>query len=340
MNFFDFFKEKIYVILVLFFLYFHFFLLFMAFKISFAIQLFFFFCSFFVFLFLFFFEFFRKKHFYDALKEQIASLKKAYLVLETLNRPNFLEGRILYDVLHDINKSMCEEVKKLEFQKEDFRDYIEMWIHEVKIPIASFLLMAHNKKEKFDPSELEQIRKIENYVEQVLYYSRCENASVDYFIKEVSLSKVVSEVALKNKDDLLENKIDFICNVKNKTVYTDSKWLIFIVNQLVNNSIKYRKQTGSSFIKIFTTEDSSCTKLVVLDNGIGIIKNDIRRVFEKTFTGFNGRSHASSTGMGLFIAKSLCEKLGHKIEIESVVGEYTKAVISFSKNTYYEVLRK
>ncbi len=281
----------------------------------------------------------RKKKFYTNLLENIKNLDKAYFVLETLEKPNFYEGKLMVEALYEINKSMCEMVKTLEMQQSDFKEYIEMWIHEVKIPISSLILMAHNHKEKFDKKSMLQLHRLEEYVEQVLYYARCENAENDYLIKEVNLENVVSKVALKNKDELLENKIDFQVKETKYQIYTDAKWLEFILNQIVNNSIKYRNENRASYIKIEAREEKDKIILSILDNGIGIKESDIKRVFEKTFTGHNGRIKTSSTGMGLFIAKNLCEKLGHKISLESKENEYTKVFITFYKNEFYTVTK-
>jgi len=336
MKFFKYFKEKLYQLCILFLFYFLLLLLLFAFKMSFELIIFLSLCYLIPYFLFFGIEYFRRKNFYSSLKENTLNLEKAYYVLETLEKPNFLEGKILYDILYEINKSMCEEVKSLENQVENFKDYIEMWIHEVKIPISSLLLMAHNKE--IPKSVIEQIGRIEDYVEQILYYSRCENASKDYLIKKVSLRKIVSEVALKNKDVLLACKVDFIVINLDSNVYTDSKWLIFIVNQIVNNSIKYRKKDVNSYIKIASIEEKNFVRLMISDNGIGVKECDIPRVFEKTFTGFNGREYATSTGMGLYISKNLCEKLGHQITMESEYGKFTKITITFYKNSYYDVL--
>lgn len=294
--------------------------------------------------FLFFFllliiDFLRKKSFYQKLLFQIEKLDQSYLISELLEEPNFYEGKLFYQALYEINKSMIENVKKYELQTNDFKEYIEMWIHEVKIPISSFVLMAHNHKEKFPLKAIEQIRKIEDYVEQILYFVRSENAHKDYLINEVSLEKVITSVALKNKDDLLENDIDLEVVLHEETILTDSKWLEFICNQIINNSMKYKDEQKHSYIKITAFELPEEVRLEIEDNGIGIPASDIKKVFEKSFTGYNGRIRKHSTGMGLFIAKNLCKKLGHKIEVSSVQNEYTKVSITFSKNTYYDVLK-
>lgn len=284
-------------------------------------------------------DYFRKKSFYNKLLVNIDYLDKAYLVLETLEEPNFYEGKLLTKALYEINKSMNENIHLFEEQVTTFKEFVEMWIHEVKIPISSLILMAHNHPHEFTKKQLEQLRRISDYVDQVLYYVRSENAEKDYLINEVNLDKVITSVALKNKDDFLENNIDFIVNNSNVKVLTDSKWLEFILNQIINNAIKYQQKTKDSYIKIDVDQQNEKTILTIEDNGIGIPKADINRVFEKSFTGQNGRKSAKSTGIGLYLTKNLCRKLGHTISIESKEGLYTKVIITFSKNSFYDVVK-
>lgn len=278
----------------------------------------------------------KRRRFYNNLISNTEKLDKKYLVLEMLNKPSFYDGEVLYEVLYEINKSMNENVKKYEMSLTYFKEYIELWIHEIKLPIASLMLMNHNQKNKVDKRYEEQIKRIDDYVDQVLYYVRSENAEKDYLIKEVSLKKIINNVAMKNKDDLLDNNINFISQAKDEVVLTDSKWLEFIINQIISNSIKYKKDKDS-FIKLSVNDLPKQVDLHIIDNGIGIPAKDIGRVFEKTFTGENGRNSSKSTGMGLYIVKKLCEKLGHKIKVLSVQNEYTEVIISFSKDDFYKV---
>ena len=279
--------------------------------------------------------YFQKRNFYNTLITNTKNLDKKYLVLETLPKPNTYEEELIYNTLYDINKSMIENVITYITSTKDFKDYIEMWIHEVKIPISSLILMTHNHKDKIQQEYFEEIRRLDNYIDQILYYVRSNYTSEDFIFKKVKLEKVISQVALKNKDDLLENKIDLIVDVKNTEVYTDTKWLEFILNQIINNSIKYKKEIPNSYIKISALEDNNQVTLLIKDNGIGIPESDILNVFKKSFTGINGRNKTKSTGMGLYIAKKLCTKLGHKIEIESKEKEYTILKITFGKNKLY-----
>lgn len=282
-------------------------------------------------------DYFRKYKFYQSLSNTLDVLDKKYLILEMINKPNFYEGEIFYQTLYDINKSMIENVKEYNLSIIDFKEYVEMWIHEVKIPISSLTLLIHNNQEKIDKRYVEQIRKLDNYIDQILYYVRSENAEKDYIIKEKSLQEIIKNVALKNKDDLLASKVKLDVNVNNINVLTDAKWLEFILNQIINNSIKYKRNNVESYIKIIAKEDKEKTYLSIYDNGIGIPKKDIPRVFEKSFTGENGRITAKSTGMGLYIVKKLCDKLGHKINIESKKNEYTKITIIFYNNDFYKI---
>lgn len=280
-------------------------------------------------------DYFRKKNFYTSLIQKLEELDKKYLILEMMSRPSFYEGKILYDTIYETDKSMIEIVNEYLSNIEDFKDYIEMWIHEVKIPISSLVLMSHNHKE-LNNTYINEVKKLNDYVDQVLYYVRSNYAENDYIIKENNLDKIIKDVILKNKDELLLNNINIETNIKENKVLTDSKWLEFILNQIINNSIKYKKD-NDSIIKIESLKENAKTILSIYDNGIGINKKDIKNVFKKSFTGENGRNLSKSTGMGLYIAKRLCDKLGHKILIESEKNEYTIVKIIFGNNDYYKI---
>ena len=281
------------------------------------------------------YDYFRKRKFYNELLDKLNTLDKKYLLIEMLLEPNFLEGKILYDVLDEVNKNEHDLISKLKKKQDDFKEYIELWIHEVKLPLASLTLM--NRKDK---NVLRVLKELEDYVEQILYYVRIENANNDYLIKEWDLDTIIKNVALRNKDDLLALDIDFKVNNCNLKVLTDSKWLEFIINQIVSNSIKYKKEKDS-VIEISGEDFDNFVTISIYDNGKGISKSDLPRVFNKTFTGNNGRSSSSkSTGMGLYLCKELCEKLGHKIEISSKIDKYTKVIITIYKKDFYNVTKK
>ena len=339
MKFNSFLKDRLYSIVTALFCYFIILLVLLAYKSDKAIVIAITIILLVTYILLFLTDFFRKQKFYTDLLTNIENLDKAYLVLETLNRPEFYEGELLCQALYEIDKSMNENVRIEKEQLLDNKEYIEMWIHEVKRPLASLVLTLNNQKNILDRKTKNILKRLEDYVDQVLYYVRSENAEKDYFIKEIDLSKVIKNVGIKNMDDLLDNKVEFIVDKTNYKVFTDSKWLEFILNQIINNSIKYKRNIDNSYIKIYVKDNLDTTVLIIEDNGIGIKSSDIRQVFDKTFTGTNGREKTTSTGMGLYIAKNLCKKLGHKIEIESKENEYTRVFITFAKNKFYDVLK-
>ena len=325
-------KDKLYAFLI-FIIYIIILILFLiALKLSSSIIIFITVFSIVIFFVILFFDYFRKRKFYSELLDKLNTLDKKYLLIEMLLEPNFLEGKILYDVLDEVNKNEHDLISKLKNKQEDFKEYIELWIHEVKLPLASLTLI--NRKDK---NTLRELKRIEDDVEQILYYVRCENANNDYLIKEWNLDTIIKNVALRNKDDLLALGIDFKVDNCNLKVLTDSKWLEFIINQIVSNSIKYKKDKDS-IIEITGEDSDDFVTITIYDNGKGISKSDLPRVFSKTFTGNNGRVNSSkSTGMGLYLCKELCNKLGHKIEIDSKVDEYTKVTITIYKKDFYNV---
>ncbi|MFR0831097.1 MAG: sensor histidine kinase, partial [Thomasclavelia sp.] len=187
------------------------------------------------------YDYYRKSIFYQDFINKLNKLDKKCLITELIKKPNFLDGKILYDSLYEIDKSMYEEIEQYLQNINDFKEYIELWVHEVKLPIASSKLMIYNHET--DKRKLqEQINRIENYVEQVLYYIRLENSEHDYLLKKCNLGKIIHKVIKRNQDSLLFHKISIEIKNINEIVISDSKWLEFIINQIISNSIKYRSK--------------------------------------------------------------------------------------------------
>lgn len=284
-----------------------------------------------------FFTFYlKRKKYYDNFLNNLNLLDKKYLILETLEEPEFLDGKVFYDALYKIDKSMMENINNYRNETEDFKEYVEMWIHEIKIPIAGLMLMYHNNK-TVNKNFLDQLNSLDNLTDQILYYVRSNYAEKDFLIKEASMDKIINEVLLKNKDSILENHIDVTVDVKNVKVLTDSKWLVFILNQIINNSIKYCDNNRKSYIMFYIEDNEKETTLHIKDNGIGVNASDLKHVFDKSFTGENGRKMRNSTGFGLYISKKLIEKLGHKISATSEENKYFEIAITFGKNDLYKI---
>lgn len=278
----------------------------------------------------------KRKKYYDDFLNNLNLLDKKYLILETLEEPEFLDGKFFYDALYKIDKSMMENINNYRNETEDFKEYVEMWIHEIKIPIAGLMLMYHNNK-TVNKNFLDQLNSLDNLTDQILYYVRSNYAEKDFLIKEASIDKIINEVLLKNKDSILENHIDVTVDVKNIKVLTDSKWLVFILNQIINNSIKYCDNNRKSYIMFYIEDNEKETTLHIKDNGIGVNASDLKHVFDKSFTGENGRKMRNSTGFGLYISKKLIEKLGHKISATSEENKYFEIAITFGKNDLYKI---
>ncbi|MCI8273733.1 MAG: HAMP domain-containing histidine kinase [Clostridia bacterium] len=283
-------------------------------------------------------EYFTKRRFYKGLYNILDDLDEKYLITEIIKTPSFIEGTILKSLLEQINKSMVENVNKYKFKQEDYKEYIELWIHEVKIPIAASKMIIENNKNSTTKSIDEELTKVENYIEQALFYARSSAVEKDYYIKKILLKDIVNDSIKKNKNSLIHEKVSINIHDLETEVNTDSKWVGFILGQVIQNSIKYKKQESNLEIEIYSKKGKENVILYIKDNGIGIKKEEIAKVFDKGFTGTNGRLVGKkSTGIGLYLCKNLCNKLGTKIELNSVQGKGTEIQIIFPKGSYIDM---
>lgn len=280
-------------------------------------------------------EYFIKRKFYQNVFHTLDELDEKYLVNELIKNPNFMEGKLLKEVLEQTDKAMLEKVNQYKYLQEDYKEYIELWIHEIKTPITASKMVIENNKNNITKSIDEELDKIEDYTEQALYYARSNTVEKDYYIKKSNLKEMVNECIKKNKNILIQEKISMNLHDLEISVNTDSKWVVFILNQLIQNSVRYQKQDSNSHIEIYAKMGKENVILYVKDNGIGIKKGEITRVFEKGFTGTNGRlSNKKSTGIGLYLCKKLCDKLGIAIELNSTQGEGTEIRLVFPQGSY------
>ena len=196
-------------------------------------------------------------------------------------------------------------------------------------------MVIENNKNQATKSINEELDKIENYVEQALYYAKSNTIEKDYYIKKCMLKEMVNESIKRNKNILIQEKIRIDLHDLENQVNTDSKWINFILNQIIQNSIKYMKKETEKEIEIYSKKGIDKVILYITDNGIGIKEEEIKKVFDKGFTGTNGRmSNKKSTGIGLYLCKKLCDKLGINIALESKENEGTTVKIIFPQNSY------
>ena len=271
----------------------------------------------------------------------IASFSDFVNYRESYKKLKFLEKNILNDLedlpksldiridyYHKIIEKLYEELEKLTQENRqkntDMVDYYSMWVHQIKTPIAAMNFLLDN--EEVDQKILQQeLFKIERYVEMVLTYIRLDSISSDYVITKINLDEVVKDSVKKYATIFINKKIKLNYVSHETMVISDKKWLSFAFEQILGNSVKYSSAGGE--ITIETYEN----KLVIEDNGMGIKEEDLPRIFEKGFTGFNGRYEKKSSGLGLYLCKKTLDKLGHHIEISSKAGEGTRIEITFPK---------
>lgn len=233
-----------------------------------------------------------------------------------------------------LEKLLQERVEELEYEQKnqllveqekynDLLDYYTLWVHQVKTPIAASSLLIGDLKDKEAKSQLEQeLFKIESYVHLVLQYLRLESFHDDLVLKKENLADLVREVVKKYALFFIQQGLSLNLHDLNHTIVTDKKWFLVILEQVLSNSLKYTKE-GS--IEIYFHEGS----LYIKDTGLGIQNADLLRVFERGFSGYNGRLTQQSSGLGLYLSKKIADQLGHKIAIDSQVGQGTTVSIAF-----------
>lgn len=253
--------------------------------------------------------------------------------------PKNYEEKFYLGLLNRLYKDANIQIEKLNYKNAENVEFLTTWVHEIKTPIAASKLMIENnlncENEKVLFGLEGEIERIEDYVQKALFYSRINDFSKDYRIDNIKLETVVKE-SIKNEASCFINKeINLHFESLDMEVDSDYKWLQFIIKQIIDNAVKYTEKGGT--IKIYTELSDKEKLLHIEDNGIGIKKEDIERVFDKSFTGYNGRVKHHSTGMGLYISQKLARKLGHYITITSEYNKGTIVSIHFPKwKDYYK----
>ncbi len=277
-----------------------------------------------VFLFL---RYFSRRKFYQRLQHPISALDQS---LETTEQAPISEA--LDHLLHVQYQLYQEEIKAAEERQDEHLLFMDRWVHQMKTPLSVIELTAQSLDEPESSSIREETDRMRNGLNTVLYMARLRTIAEDFQIKPVTLSKLVQEVNRENKRFYIRNEVfPQLQESKSEiTVETDEKWLFFLLTQLIHNAVNY--STGKAkqlVISIYQQADEAV--LEVKDFGIGIPLADQKRVFTKFYTGENGRKYRESTGMGLYLVKEVAERLEHRLELESKVGEGTAIRIIFSK---------
>lgn len=225
---------------------------------------------------------------------------------------------ILYREKQEAVDESCHRYKEL-------TEYYTIWAHQIKTPIAAMKLMLQREDTPVNRELMEELKRIQQYVEMVLVVLRLDSDTTDYVIAEYDLDGIICQAVRNYSTQFIYRKIQLKYDPVNTTVLTDEKWLLFVVEQVLSNALKYTK---SGSIEINMEEPFI---LCIRDTGIGIAPEDLPRIFEKGYTGYNGRSDKKASGIGLYLCRRICEKLNHRITAMSTPGEGTTIRIHLSR---------
>ena len=247
-----------------------------------------------------------------------------YISLNNLPTPKNLIEDDYTNLILNLNDEYKNFISKSDNAQKDMIDYYTMWVHQIKTPISAMKLLIQTSECEVSSDLSSELFKIEQYVEMVLSYIRLGSSENDFVIKEYNLDDIIKQAIRKYAPLFIRKKIALNFKNTNYTVLTDEKWLVFVIEQILSNAIKY---TTKGTVSIYPLENK---KLVIEDTGIGISEEDIPRIFDKGFTGYNGRTNKKASGLGLYLCKNILDKLSHKISIESEVGVKTKVILDLS----------
>ncbi len=275
--------------------------------------------------------YYMRKKYMNTLLDMTEQLQERYLIPEIMTIPDRADDRVFYQIMKITEKSMLEKIGEIQSERKEYKEYIEQWIHEAKTPITAMKLLCENNRSSFARDILTELEQINQYTEQALYYARSEHTEKDYSVREINLCDVVHSAIADNKYLLRQSNMAITIDELECMVYTDDKWVRFILNQIIGNAVKYR--TGQPALHFSMVKSNDKIVLSVSDNGMGIPQSDLPRIFEKGFTGQNGRTGKNSTGIGLYLCKRLCDKLGIGLTAHSE-NKGTTIALSFQINDF------
>ena len=283
-------------------------------------------------------DYVRRRRFWSDLAAATSGEDESPLnAVELVGEPSFVEGEIAWDAIEAVSREGRVEADAARDESNEYREYVEAWVHEVKTPIAAARIITDSNPGQVSSSLARELGRIDGYVDQALYYARSATLDRDYVIREVRLRDIVTDAVRGHARSLIDGGVRVEVQGLDVTVFADAKWMSFVLGQLVENAVKYRAAAPclafSARVRGRGTADE-CVELAVEDNGIGIPAEDLPRVFEMGFVGQNGRleGQTKSTGLGLYLVKRLCDKMGVGVRMESEQGSFTRATLTFPTN--------
>lgn len=257
--------------------------------------------------------------------------KEVSIVLDRLPRAGNLLEEDYQDLVRQLYGDRQEMTEEMELRYRELVDYYTIWVHQIKTPIAAMRLILQEEGHARGQELKEELQRIEQYVEMVLCYLRLNAGSTDYVIKEYDLDEIVRQAVRKNASVFIRKKIRLEYEKLGARVVTDEKWLLFVIEQILSNALKYTAAGGEISIVLERPKT-----LCIRDNGIGIASEDLPRIFEKGYTGSNGRTDKKASGIGLYLSRRICENLGHRIFVTSRPGYGTEMRLDL-KNAELEI---
>lgn len=257
----------------------------------------------------------------------IDGLDQKYLFAECAPKPTSVYERRLFDLMRRAGRSMIGAVSDAQAAQREYRSYIESWVHEIKTPLTAAHLICRNTDAETRRKLSQELAQIDSHVERALFYARAESPEKDFLIRQVLLSDITAQAIGHHRTLLIQSGMRIETEGLEHTVYTDGKWLSFLLGQLLQNAVRYR--SDSPVITLSARKLGRQVQLAVQDNGIGIPAHELPRVFERGFTGSNGRERGGSTGMGLYLCRQMAGFLEIDLSIHSIEGKGTRVLLTF-----------
>ncbi len=273
------------------------------------------------------FDFFQQRARLLELKSILDGLDRKYLFTECVPQPKGLYERRLFDLVRRAGRAMNGAVSDARASQREYREYVERWVHEIKAPITASRLICRELDGDIRRKLTAELSQIEAHVERALFYARAENPEQDCLFRQIKLGKIAAQAIENHRSLLIQNGIRVETENMNCAVYTDEKWAVFILGQLLQNAARYRGP--EPVITLSARPLGRQTRLTVHDNGIGIPAHELPRVFERGFTGSNGRIRGGSTGMGLYLCRKLAVFLELELHMVSQEGAGTTVTLTF-----------
>lgn len=249
---------------------------------------------------------------------------RAALVLDQLPEPEGLEAEAYQELLRELDELRRQVSSDADARQRETVDYYTMWVHQIKTPIAAMGLLLQGDDTERGRALRTELFRIEQYVELVLSYLRLGSDASDYVIREYELDAILRQAVRKYAPLFIRGKVSLELSPTGLRVLTDEKWLQLVVEQVLSNAVKY---APGGRVRIYARD----TRLIVEDTGVGIAREDLPRIFERGFTGCNGRMDKRATGIGLYLCREICRRLGHTITAESEVGRGTRIILGLER---------